>query len=447
MSFHSTAPALAKMIAQKNTIKLRGGRASAVTQVKRRNMDVLATGELVVMRGTHRVKAAKTLMTQLEEVESPMVWIWYPWRRTPEPPTPSFPCPNALKNLHGAVYSSLSTVQQARQSEFSDGTTVTSIPPTRDERLAQTHPFLSRVLRATSGAAMAKAATSAGKGVAAAIGFPFWFKRYPTRRHAYEHRFSIPKEMLSAYSVDMQRALSQPNFSERELLAAEKAKYVEQYAEHDMDTNSPAVTCVMLALKTRHLRNHLLTNTNNNIAKFALARKERALQLSLRRLRKLDFHRYWQILRDHDVMDLVQPSNVVSYRWGRYWQYDWNQGIGISTNISDFMDPRGMSGCIETGRSRAEVARDLGLSYTRVLTDSERRQLDLRAKYFERLQKYRVEQPEAWRTQQRKEFVRKFTGMFTRLNYKSCAPDFPNRYRNAVGTKMTRWKSARHGPK
>jgi len=244
----------------------------------------------------------------------------------------------------------------------------------------------------------------------------------------------------------MQQSLSPENFSDRELTAAEKARYIEKYAEHDLDSNSPAVQCAMLALRARQLRNHLLTNPHNNMAKRVLATKERQLMKTLRRLRKIDFRKYWQLIQDHDIQDLIQPNNVVSYRWGTYWRYDWSAGLAISTNIPDFMDPRGLNGCIETGRSRAEVARDLGLSYTRPLLPHEKKRLADTTLYHERVAKLKVENPEAWRLKGRRDFINKFTGLYTNVNWKSRVVDFPSRFRGVVGVKLTRWKSARHGP-
>ena len=405
----------------------RDGRLRSFKFVKKRNIET-ADGDVVMGAGKYCGRAAEALSEEVSKMEHPVVWIWYPWRLNPEPPTPSLPCPNALKNLHGAVYSDLTPVQKKRHAEMLYGVT---IPVKRSAEHDAKHPFLARILSEWSGQPK---------------GFPYWYKKYPTRRHAYETRFNIPKEMLEGYPPDVVRTVSADLMSDAEKVRAEKALYIERYAEHDLDTTSPAVTCVLLALKSRNLRNHLLVNPHNNIIKFALSSTERNLCRSLRKLRKIDFRKYWEIIRDHDVQDIIQPHNKVSYRWGAYWHYDWNIGLAISTNIPDFMDPRGLNGCVETGRSRAEVARDLGLSYTRSLTDQEKKQLSHKAQYMERLKKFKAENPEVFKEQQRAAFLRKFTGMFTKITRKSVAPDFPNRYRKLLGNKIIRWRSARHGP-
>ena len=441
----STPTTLFKYPRMKGKIELIGklGAQSRVTRIRLK--EILRdneSGEIIQGRGMTTKRTADTLRDKFDEHEFPLVWIHYPWRRKPEPPTGStLPCSNALKNLHGAVVQGLTEKEKLREEELHKGF---QIPLTRSQTHARKHPFLDDVMKK---AVDIQIDPTTNKPVSAsAVGFPFWYKMYPTRRHAYEYRFNIPKEMVLSFPKSMQQSLSYENFSVREMKAAEKARYIEKYAEHDLDTTSPAVTTAMLALTARHLRNHLLTNPHNNIAKRILRKKEAALMKQLRRLRKIDFRKYWQLIQDHDIQDLVQPSNAVSYRWGHYWKYDWNSGLGVSTNISDFMDPRGMNGCIETGRSRAEVARDLGLSYTRPLLPHEKKRLADTTLYHERVSKLKVENPEAWRLKGRRDFINKFTGLFTAVNWKSRVVDFPSRFRGIVGTKLTRWKSARHGP-
>ncbi len=386
------------------------------------------SGEMMTGRGKERRKGHLSLKTELEKMSQPSIWVWYPWRKNPEPPSPAMPMRRALKNVHGAVYTDLSPVQKKRQEETMYGA---RISPDRDVAAEARHPFLHGVLRSLDGTAK---------------GFPFWYKKYPTRRHAFENRFSIPSEMLDGYSANVRKAVSAAMMSNREKLMASQHMYTERYAEHDFDTSSPAVLAVKLALRSRTLRQHLLTNPHNNMAKQWLAQAERKLDQTLRRLRRLDFKKYWEIIREHDVQDIIQPKNKVSYRWGSYWFYDWNAGLAISTKISDFMDPRGMNGCVETGRSRAEVARDLGLCYTRTLNDMEKKQLTNHAQYYERLARFKLDQPEAARQKEREAFVRKFSGMFSVMTKRASVPDFPSTFRSLLHSKIIRWKSKRHGP-
>lgn len=436
---------LGKQVRTKGKIALMGklGAQSKGTQIRLREITKDdASGELIAGPGMRMKKSTGQLQETFNQFEYPLIWIYYPWRKGPEPPVGSpLPCPNALKNLHGAVVNSLTSTEQSRQREYEQGF---RIPDSREKAHAAKHPFLHNIFKKTVNV---RDDPQTGLPVVAnAVGFPFWYKMYPTRQHAYEYRFNIPKEMVLAYPKDMQAALSSTNMAKGEKGRAEKARYIEKYQEHDLDTTSPAVVCSVIALRARSLRNHLLVNPHNNIVKFALAKTELALSRNLKRLRKIDFKKYWQIINDHDVQDLIQPNNKVSYRWGKYWRHDWDSGVGLATNIADFMDPRGMSGCVETGRSRAEVARDLGLSYTRALMPNEKRHLQNCAVYRERLQRLKVENPEQWRLKGRQEFIKKFTGLFVKVNWKSRVVDFPSRFRGIVGSKLTRWKSARHGP-
>lgn len=385
-------------------------------------------GEIVKGRGKFHRRTHSELKEAIAQMEHPAIWLWYPWRKNPEPPTPYMPSRRALKNVHGAIFTELSPAQKKRQEQMLYGV---NIPETREMKFEKDHPMLANALKGLEGQA---------------VGFPFWYKKYPTRRHAYERRFSIPEEMLEGYSPDMQRAVSKDMMSIQEKQFAQEAMYTERYAEHDFDTTTPAVMAVKLALKVRNIRNHLLTNPHNNIMKTVLSSTEQRLAHNLRRLRKIDFKRYWEILRDHDVQDVLQPSSLVTYRQGSYWKYDWNAGLAISTQLPDVLDPRGLNGCVETGRSRSEVARDLGLAYTRPLMDNEKKQLSQQAVYYERLAKFKMEQPEAARAQERERFVRKFSGVFLKLDIKSGAPDFPSTYRKLLGSKVTRWSSKRHGP-
>jgi len=384
--------------------------------------------ETVIGRGKVQRRREAALQSELASMETPAIWVWYPWRSNPEPPTPALPLRRALKNLHGAVYSELSPRQKKRMESMTFGS---SIPDSRQANFERQHPLLAQLFKGTQGRASA---------------FPFWYKKYPTRRHAYENRFNIPAEMLVGYSPEIKAAVSSKMMLATELEQAERNMYTERYAEHDFDTGSPAVTAVKVALLCRSHRNSLLKQPHNTVYKFRLCRLERTLYRALRRLRKVNFKRYWEIISEHDIQDIVQPPNAVSYRWGGYWQYDWNAGIAIQTNISDFLDVRGLNGCVETGRSRAEVARDLGLTYTRTLSNNEKKRLAKSAEYYERLKKFRADQPEASRERDRAAFVRKFTGMFAVMNRKSTAVDFPSSYRRLLHSKVLRWKSKRHGP-
>lgn len=385
-------------------------------------------GEMVKGRGRVHRRSHSALKEAIESMEHPAIWLWYPWRKNPEPPTPYMPSRRALKNVHGALFTDLSPIQRKKQEQMLYGV---NIPESRDAAFAKKHPLLAAAAQQTQDRP---------------VGFPFWYRKYPTRRHAYERRFSMPAEMLAGYSQPIQNAFSAGMMSIQEKEFAQEALYMERYAEHDFDTTSPAVLAVKRALKVRVLRNHLLTNPHNNIIKTVLCNTERKLNHALRRLRKIDFKRYWEIIRDHDVQDVLQPPNLVTYRQGAYWKYDWNAGLAISTQLADVLDPRGLNGCIETGRSRSEVARDLGLSYTRPLQENEKKQLSEQAVYYERLAKFKMEQPEAARAQERERFVRKFSGMFLKMDIKSGAPDFPSTYRKLLGTQVVRWSSKRHGP-
>lgn len=393
-----------------------------------KNVSETIDGDTVKGRGKVRHRTHSDLKEAIEAMEHPAIWLWYPWRKNPEPPTPHMPSRRALKNVHGAVFSGLSPIQRKKQEQMLYGV---NIPESRQMKFDQQHPLLSAALRQLDQQPK---------------GFPFWYKKYPTRRHAYENRFSIPSEMLDGYPDTVKQAVSKPMMSIQEKQFAEESLYMERYAEHDLDTTSPAVLAVKRALKMRQLRNHLLTNPHNNIIKTVLANTERKLIHALRRLRKVDFKKYWEIVRDHDVQDILQPPNLVTYRQGAYWSYDWTAGLAISTNIGEWMDPRGMNGCVETGRSRSEVARDLGLAYTRPLQENEKKQLSQQAVYYERLAKFKLEQPEAARAQERERFVRKFSGMFLKMDIKSGAPDFPSTYRRLLGSQVVRWSSKRHGP-
>jgi ribosomal protein S15P/S13E len=389
---------------------------------------IAADGEQVVGRGKQRRRSHDALKKEIDTMEHPAIWIWYPWRKNPEPPQPFFPQRRALKNLYGALYSDLTPIQKRRQEEMFFGA---QLNEKRQTDFESRHPFLDQILKSLDGAPK---------------GFPFWYKKYPTRNHAYENRFNIPSEMLDGYPEDIRKAVSHSMMTTKEKMKAEEAKYCERYAKHDFDTTSPAVKAVRHAIAARSMRNHLLTNPHNNLMKFKLGSKEHALKRALRSLRKEDFKKYWEVIRDHDVQDIIQPPNAVTYRWGAYWNHDWNMGMALTTNIADFMDPRGMNGCVETGRSRSEVARDLGLSYTRPLHDNEKRQLAQNATYYERLAKFKAEQPEHARQLERERFVRKFSGVFLKMAQGGQVYDFPNKNRHLIGTKVLRWKARRHGP-
>jgi hypothetical protein len=409
--------------------RVKTGRITMVRYREKRQVD----GETLLLRGVVVKKSASKLVENMKQMENPMVWTWYPWRRNPEPPLPSFPCPNALKNFNGAFLPELSPKQlEVRQKALDLAPRTEYSAPDPAARFSGKHPFLNKILRETTGQRK---------------GFPFFFKKYPSRQFASETRFNIPEEMLEGMPTEIQRGLSSHNMSENERLRRELNVYRQRYQTHDLETTNACMRTVTLALEVRELRNHCLSNPHNNLAKFKLAHSESSLARHLRKLRKRNFRKYWEIVRDHDLMDVLQPHNNVTYRQGAYWKWDWDHGDAISTNIATFMDPRGVSGCVETGRSRAEVARDLGLSYTRPLLPGEKKQLTSNALHFERLQKFKNELPDAFIERERARFVSHFTGIFSRVTTKSGVPDFPSTHRRLLHTKILRWKSSRHGPR
>ena len=389
-----------------------------------------ASGEKLLGRGKQRTKQQDPLKAALEKMETPAIWIWYPWRQNPEPCQPFMPEIRAKKNLHGAVVTGMTEKHKERQTEMMSPDGV-RIPGTRDAIFQSQHPYLANVLKSLEGKPK---------------GFPFWYKRYPTRRHAYHNRFSIPDEMLDGYSETVKKCLSRSMMTIREREAFQRSIYMEKYAENDLDRSSPVLQCTIAALKVRTMRSELFQNPHNMLLKKALCRTEIKLERNLRMLRKIDFKKYWEIIRDHDVQDIIQPANSVIYRRGDYWKFDWNFGYAINTNISDFMDPRGLTGCVETGRSRSEVARDLGLCVTRVLNDRERSVMSSTAQYHEKMAKFKNDFPEESRKRDRDKFLSKFTGMFAIANGRNAVIDFPSTHRRLVGRKILRWKSSRHGP-
>ena len=68
------------------------------------------------------------------------------------------------------------------------------------------------------------------------------------------------------------------------------------------------------------------------------------------------------------------------------------------------------------------------------------------AQYYERLARFKMDQPEAARQKEREHFVRKYSSMFAVMNMKAQVPDFPSTYRSLLHSKILRWKSKRHGP-
>lgn len=378
-------------------------------------------GEKVVHRGKRTTVRETGLKETLSKMENPVIWVWHPWRKVPEVPQPELPVPNAIKNLHGAIVTGLSTVEKRNETQISYGA---QIPPSRSTNFTVHHPFMAQILAATG---------------SDATGFPFYYKKYPTRRHAYEYRFSVPAEMLIGYPQWVKDSLGGQQMNDKEIESAESSMYAERYAMHDLDTGSLAYQAACLAVRSRRFRNIVLQQPFNNFLKIRQNNAERLLLSVLFKLRKTDFRKYWEIVRDHDIMDIIQPNNAVEYRWGGYWRMNWNQGLAISTPIGDFMDPRGMNGCVETGRSRAEVARDLGLNYSRPLTAQEKKKVAQENSYHERLRQFKEEQPAAWREKEREQFITKYTAMFTKLNKKNTEPNWASKNRHLIGTKVLRF--------
>lgn len=418
-----------KLGKQKGYFMMTEHKVSADTFTAERNISRDADGTELEGRGVGIKLGGKELVDSVGKMEHPVMWVHYLWRKRPEIPAYELPCPNALKNVQGALISDLSPIQQRRRNEMLH--TSVSVEDRLQDKFTQKHPFLAMISKE-------RAETPTG--------FPFWYKKYPSRRYANEARFSIPTEMLAGMPAEVQTAVAPHNMTIKERIQREKNIYAIRYGEHPLDTGSPAVNAVNLAIEIREMRNTILAQPHLNGMKRRLAKYERGIAKVLRRLRRVDFRRYWEILRDHDVMDLVQPFNHVQYRHGNYWFHDWKQGYALSTDIADFMDPRGMQGCLETGRSRAEVARDLGLSYTRTLTEVEKTRLSNNAMYFERLNRFKREMPQAWRDRERMQFVSKVSGMYSMGQKKALTNDYPSVFRREVGTRTLRWKSKRHGP-
>jgi hypothetical protein len=79
--------------------------------------------------------------------------------------------------------------------------------------------------------------------------------------------------------------------------------------------------------------------------------------------------------------------------------------------------------------------------------EKEKKKLSSEARYYERLMLFKSQHPEQAREQQRNEYVKKFSGLFVKINSKTASPDFPWYYRYHLGRKNLRWTSKRHGPK
>jgi hypothetical protein len=168
-------------------------------------------------------KSASKLVENMKQMENPMVWTWYPWRRNPEPPLPSFPCPNALKNFNGAFLPELSPKQlEVRQKALDLAPRTEYSAPDPAARFSGKHPFLNKILRETTGQRK---------------GFPFFFKKYPSRQFASETRFNIPEEMLEGMPTEIQRGLSSHNMSENERLRRELNVYRQRYQTHDLENH------------------------------------------------------------------------------------------------------------------------------------------------------------------------------------------------------------------
>ena len=138
-----------------------------------------------------------------------------------------------------------------------------SIPPARDATFAQSHPFLSYIVKKLDGKPKS---------------FPFWYKKYPTHRHAYENRFAVPSEMLAGTNPELQRAFSFSCMSRGEKINAELGHFCERYCPEDTLKQSIPTRCIRHAITVRKARNHLLTNAHNHVMKFRMEKKEAKLE-------------------------------------------------------------------------------------------------------------------------------------------------------------------------
>eukprot|EP00760_Papus_ankaliazontas_P038504 PhM_4_TR9150/c0_g1_i1/m.38618 len=399
----------------------------SLLHVRETNVVKDSLGEEVQTVGVKTRFTYKTFKQKFADIQEAYVWVWYPWRSKPEFPVPALPCPNALKNLHGALVSSLTPIQQRNMDRMMHGV---NIPETRDAEFAQSHPFLSYIVKKREGKPTS---------------FPFWFRKYPTRRHAYEQRFAIPKEMLSGYNPEIVRALSFSCMSRKEKRDAEMASFCERYCPEDIEMKSIPAQCVRIAINIREGRNELLLRPHNNMLKFRLGSSELRLMRLMRRWRKVDFRGYWEFVRDHDMLDIIQPSSVTKYRRGQWWRAEWKLGYALSKDSTEFLDPRGLMGCVETGRSHSEVARDLGLSYTRPLNGREKAYYEGRARYFEKLQQFKLEHADDHKERIREDYQKRVSSLYQRVTSKQQTVDIPSKFR-AGGIDTQRWKSKRHGP-
>ncbi|KNH05443.1 tetracenomycin polyketide synthesis O-methyltransferase TcmP [Perkinsela sp. CCAP 1560/4] len=393
-------------------------------------------GEKIVGSGVRLQYTYKNFKAHVDKIENPYVWTWYPWRAHPEHPKPALPCPRALKNLHGAVIPSLTP----NQKRIREGSLYKGIPQAMgqellQDRFTQSHPFLHYII--SSAAANGKRPMS----------FPFWYKKYPTVHQAYENRFAVPSEMLEGYgNPELTRAFSFANMKENEKTRAEVSALCERYCPTDHQRKSTPATCIRIAIRVREIRNHLLLNPKNHVYKMLLGMNERRLEKEFRKWRKLDFRAYWEFIREHELLDICQPDNVVKSRWGMWWRTEWRLGHALSRDIADYIDPRGLMGCVETGRSHSEVARDLGLNYTRTLTTGERKYFHNKATYFERLQKFKFDHVEQTNEKARIEALSRAQALYQKRCAKNLVVDPARKFHKGKPISMLRWKSKRHGP-
>ena len=429
---------------QRTLISLEGDKAATFADMRKmarksrqmsHNTVIDKQGEEITGTGVKLQYTYKNFKQQVDKIENPYVWTWYPWRAHPEHPKPALPCPRALKNLHGAVIPSLTP----NQKRIRDGSMYRGVPQalgqeSMQNRFAQSHPFLQYIINNE-------------RTKDKPVGFPFWYKKYPTVYQAYENRFAVPSEMLEGYSnPELTRAFSFANMKDNEKVHGEIAGLCERYCPDDYARKSTPATCIRLAIRVRELRNHLLLNPKNHVWKAVLGNTERRLEKEFRKWRKQDFRAYWEFIREHELLDICQPDNAIKSRWGMYWRTDWRQGHALSADIADYIDPRGLMGCVETGRSHSEVARDLGLNYTRTLTTGERKYFQNKVTYFERLQRFKFEHVEHTNEKARIEALSRAQALYQKRCTKNLVVDPARKFNQGKPISMLRWKSKRHGP-
>ena len=188
--------------------------------------------------------------------------------------------------------------------------------------------------------------------------FPIWLTKYPSS-HDVDNVYSIPVETLESFPPIFRekilgRKVDHPDWTRK--LA--NRPYFRKYRLHPGDRSSSLIEIRGLVGRMMMYENHLVKSEDILIKRGHLTRLTR-LSNKLQNMKFNDFPKYWRIMQDQKLWDIVQDNHQGMIDLGAFVNADHASRYKV-VGADSYIDTDTLYGCEETGETRFAVSRRLG---------------------------------------------------------------------------------------